>query len=74
MDEQECMYVTDQPQFDSVFRMALVVLMVVVAEMAKQIPRIRASGVHQKTLNRTGLTYTASLEHVKLRPVCMVCA
>ena len=47
--------------------------MVVVADMENQILRIPANGVHQKTVNRTGPTYNASLGHARLPRVCMVC-
>ena len=53
--------------------MGLVVFMAVVADVAKQILRIPASGVHQNTVNKTGQTYAANLEHVKLPLVCMEC-
>ena len=54
--------------------MAPVVLMVVVAEMAKQTLRTRVSGVRQKTIYKTGPTYNARLARAKLLHVCMVCA
>lgn len=53
--------------------MGIVVFMAVVADVAKQIHGIPASGVHQMIVNRTGQTYAANLEHVKLQPVCMEC-
>lgn len=51
--------------------MGLVVFMDVVADMVKQILRIPVSGVHQKTVNRTGQIYAATLGHAKLPLVCM---